>query len=105
MTVELLTEHCLEFLSLTGGCTGSSESTLVKMSNCWKSRAAAHFICPSSDNASQPGGLIKFILSEQYKQLFFFDGIFNVFRENMHVQYVIVIPWVVRLYVEIIHEL
>ena len=44
MTVELLTEHCLEFLSLTGGCTGSSESTLVKMSNCWKSRAAAHFI-------------------------------------------------------------
>ena len=43
MTVELLTEHCLEFLSLTGGCTGSSESTLVKMSNCWKSRAAAQF--------------------------------------------------------------
>ena len=42
MTVELLTEHCLEFLSLTGGCTGSSESTLVKMSNCWKSHAAAH---------------------------------------------------------------
>ena len=41
MTVELLTEHCLEFLSLTGGCTGSSESTLVKMSNCWKSHAAA----------------------------------------------------------------
>ena len=44
MTVELLTEHCLEFLSLTGGCTGSSESTLVKMSNCWKSRAAAHIL-------------------------------------------------------------
>ena len=44
MTVELLTEHCLEFLSLTGGCTGSSESTLFKMSNCWKSRAAAQII-------------------------------------------------------------
>ena len=44
MTVELLTEHCLEFLSLTGGCTVSSESTLVKMSNCWKSRAAAHMV-------------------------------------------------------------
>ena len=41
MIVMLLTEHHLEFLSLTGGCTGSSESTLVKMSNCWKSRAAA----------------------------------------------------------------
>ena len=40
MVVKLLTEHHLEFLSLTGGCTGSSESTLVKMSHCWKSRDA-----------------------------------------------------------------
>ena len=30
MTVKLLTEHHLEFLSLKGGCTGLSESTLVK---------------------------------------------------------------------------
>ena len=30
----LLTEHHCEFLSLKGGCRGSSESTLVKMSNC-----------------------------------------------------------------------
>ena len=42
MIVKLLTEHHLEFLSLNGGCRGSSESTLVKMSNCWKSHAAAH---------------------------------------------------------------
>ena len=41
MIVKLLTEHHLEFLSLTGGCRGSSESTLVKMSNCWKSHAMA----------------------------------------------------------------
>ena len=41
MIVKLLTEHHLEFLSLVGGCTGSSGSTLVKMSSCWKSRAAA----------------------------------------------------------------
>ena len=41
MIVKLLTEHQLEFLSLNGGCTGSFESTLVKMSNCWKSHAAA----------------------------------------------------------------
>ena len=41
MIVKLLTEHHLEFLSLTGGCRGSSESTLVKMSNCWKSHATA----------------------------------------------------------------
>ena len=43
MIVKLLTEHHLEFLSLTEGCTGSSESTLVKMSNCWKSHAAAQY--------------------------------------------------------------
>ena len=35
--VKLLTEHHLQFLSLTGGCTGSSESTLVEMHHCWKS--------------------------------------------------------------------
>ena len=39
---KLLTEHLLEDLSLKGGCTGSSESTLVKMSNSWKSHATAH---------------------------------------------------------------
>ena len=43
MIVKLLTERHLEFLSLKGGCTGSSESTLVKMSNCWKSHALAHY--------------------------------------------------------------
>ena len=42
MSVKLLTEHNLEFLSLKGGCTGSSESTLVKMPHCWKSHVAAH---------------------------------------------------------------
>ena len=42
MSVKLLTEHHLEFLSLTGGCIGSSGSTLVKMPHCWKSHVAAH---------------------------------------------------------------
>ena len=42
--VKLLTEHHLEFLSLKGGCRGSSESTLVELSNCWKSHATAHII-------------------------------------------------------------
>ena len=40
MIVKLLTEHDLEFLSLKGGCTGSPESTFVKMSNCWKLMSA-----------------------------------------------------------------
>ena len=43
MTIKLLTEHHLEILSLKGGCTGLSESTLVKMTHCWKSHVAAHF--------------------------------------------------------------
>ena len=37
MIVKLLTEHHLEFQ----GCTGLSESTLVKMPHCWKSHATA----------------------------------------------------------------
>ena len=42
MSIKLLTEHYLEFLSLKGDCTGSSDSTLVKMPYCWKSRVTAH---------------------------------------------------------------
>ena len=56
MNVKLLTIHHLEFLSLKGGCRGSSESTLVKISNCWKSHVAAHMnvvcftlLCPGFD--------------------------------------------------------
>ena len=41
MLVKLLTKHHLEFLSLKGGCTGSSESTHVKMPHCWKSHTLA----------------------------------------------------------------
>ena len=44
MSVQLLTEHHLEFLSFKGGCTGSSESSFVKMPHCWKSRVAAQII-------------------------------------------------------------
>ena len=41
MSVKLLTEHYLELLSLKVGCTGSSESTLVKMPHRWKSHVTA----------------------------------------------------------------
>ena len=37
-----MAELHLEFLSLEEGCTGMSESTLVKMPHCWKSHASAH---------------------------------------------------------------
>ena len=51
MVVNLLTEHQFELLSLKGECTGSSESTLVKMPHCWKSRVAAQ-ICFVNDTWS-----------------------------------------------------
>ena len=41
MTVKLLTEQHLEFLSLKEGCTGPFEYTLVKMPHCWKSHITA----------------------------------------------------------------
>ena len=40
MSVKQLTEHQLEFLSFKGGCTGLSESTLVKMPHFLKSHVA-----------------------------------------------------------------
>ena len=44
MDVKLLTEFYFEFISLKVGCTGVSESTLVKMSHCWKSYVMAQII-------------------------------------------------------------
>ena len=41
MTVKLLTDHHLEFLSLKEGWRGSSESTHVKIPHCWKSHAGS----------------------------------------------------------------
>ena len=57
MIVKLPTEHHLEFLSLKGGCTGSSEYTLVKMPNCWKSLVTAQLYMVSSlSETSQQAG-------------------------------------------------
>ena len=44
MSVTLLTEHHLEFLSLKEGCTGLLKSTLVKIPHCWKSHVTAYFL-------------------------------------------------------------
>ena len=44
MIVKLQTDHHLEFLSLKGGCRGSSESTQVKIPHCWKSHALAQLL-------------------------------------------------------------
>ena len=55
MTVKLLNEHHLEFLSLKGGCTGSSESTLVKMLHCWK-------LCVMAEGLDGGGGGLVFTI-------------------------------------------
>ena len=48
MSVKLLTERHLEFLSLKVGYISSSECTLVTMPHFWKSHVAAHFKLSSS---------------------------------------------------------
>ena len=73
MIVKLLTEHRLGFLSLKGGCTGSSESTLVKKSNCWKSHAAAHFIGEKALLSISPVGsviLVKMLIAFEPQSTF-----------------------------------
>ena len=53
MTLRLLTEHHLEFLSLKGGCTGSLESTLAKIPNCWKSHVMVHLYISTETDTSE----------------------------------------------------
>ena len=60
MIVKLLTEYHLEFLSLKGGCRGSSESTHVKLPHCWKSHALAQFLIAKK---KETACLIKYINS------------------------------------------
>ena len=70
MIVKLLTEHHLEFLSLTGGCRGSSESTFVKMSNCWKSHAAVQIItCDYPDLTMEISIVYKELISFSHLQV------------------------------------
>ena len=62
-SVKLLITRHLEFLSLKGGCLGSSESTLVKMPQCLKSHVTAHlslvvnsrFACADLENSVREG--------------------------------------------------
>ena len=54
MTVKLLSEQYLEFLSLKGGCRGSSESTHVKMPHCWKPHVTAQMILLTEDRFLTP---------------------------------------------------
>ena len=44
MSIKLLTERHLEFLSFKGSSTGSSESTPIKIPHCRKSHVTAHIL-------------------------------------------------------------
>ena len=44
MTVQLLSEHHVLFLSLKGGCIGSSDSRFVKFPHSWKSHFVAYLV-------------------------------------------------------------
>ena len=69
MSVKLLTEHRLEFVSLKGDCTGSSESTLVKMPHCWKSQVAANLWYIGFETIGTPETLGTFISQRKGKIL------------------------------------
>ena len=69
MSVKLLAEHHLVILSLTGGCTCSSESTPdVKMPHSWQSHVTAHYqasLCADLSHSS----LNMFSLNQMSMQL------------------------------------
>ena len=65
MIVTLLTEHHLEFLSLKGGCRGSSESTHVKMPHSWKSHALALNI-KESEQLKSASKVLHNVVSNQF---------------------------------------
>ena len=54
MSVKLLTELLFEAISFKRDCPGSSESTLVKMSHCWKSHVTGSIIGILPSNAYTP---------------------------------------------------
>ena len=62
MSVKLLTEHHLRFLSLKSDCTGSLESTLVKMPHCWKSHVVAHISCKDGVSCTRMVAFLCFLL-------------------------------------------
>ena len=80
MSVKLLTEHHLKVLSLKGGCTGTSESTLAKMPHCWKSHDTAH-TCADAEGFARGGST----LTTLFLCCFFFWGGGCLHLSNCHI--------------------
>ena len=138
MIDKLLIEHHLVFLSLKGGCRGSSESTHVKIPHCWKLHALAQlfnmnkgtqrddhqtktetknyitkldcFTAPSYEQYLYTRSVKQSITKPAQNTvmvatLVFCTRVASITTPRPLGPLVIVISWVVRLYVEIIHEL
>ena len=96
MSVKLLTENHLEFLSLKGGCTGLSESKLVKMPHRWQSRVTAHM------KLQKPCGKINICFFFFF--FFFFWGGGVCFFELCFLQFDSLIRWVQLLFEEWLYQ-
>ena len=82
MTVKLPTENYLEFLSLKGGRTCSSEYTLVKMSHCWISHdAVSRYKLLEKTNNVAVGQLIPGISSVRSESSLFARKIGSLFTD------------------------
>ena len=94
MTLKLLAEHHLEFLSFKGGFSGSSESLHIKMPHCWKSHVTAHIYLKirSKDKLSESNEksvflwtgdcllLLDFSLTVKAATLIFISGLVRLFH-------------------------
>ena len=85
MIIKLLTEPHLEFLSIKGGCTGLSESTLVKMPHCWKSHVSAHIFKPPFPKCLQLLSILRWCFC--YCWFIFFCYLYHLLFYYIHTTY------------------
>ena len=71
MSVKLQTENHLEFLSLKGDCTGSLESTLVKLPHFWKSHVTAQIMISSGQKALFQPNISHFVKKCAYSKVIY----------------------------------
>ena len=95
MTVQLLAEQHLEFLSFTGGCACSSESVHVKMPHCWKSHVAAQIPYISDLSSAllyqgkgasfvpSPAAGVLFPVSEEIIEISAYSDMWGVYSDNL----------------------
>ena len=95
MTVQLLAEQLLEFLSFTGSCACSSESVYVKMPHCWKSHVLAQipYISDLSSALLSQGKGASFVpspatgvlspYSEEIIEMSAYSDIWGVYTDNL----------------------